>query len=306
MSGLAHEFNPQNRAVKFLRAADPAAWPRAASSMICIFEAVQFIGRAKHGSDWTGTELSAIVWPESPKAEYARQMLPFKKVKPPPSFIRDNVGRSSLTREETSWPPDAHVVAWYVELRQARWEANRAKLFRLIDTVEWIAQRCRDDDLKAYARFRSGGGLWPMDAWEWNQDNPLEKFVSDGGHKRYFTTLKSPASFDVFIFFERGSVEQLAAGLSHCPLAISETDLNRLSPFLRLAVNLALARGYTSEADDETQPIREAEVKAAWQDALPNIPWSETAAHSIARVMGFPNAKAIEQGRKAILAKKGG
>lgn len=200
---------------------------------------------------------------------------------------------------------DSHVHEWKLEQEQARWEQGRAEEKRLHQVVDWLAQRCRDEQLRSYARFRTGGSLWPMAAWEWNVDNPLATFVLQGGHKRLFRELKMPGSFDVYLFFQKPELATLLDGMGLGTAVASELDLSKLSPFLQMAVRLAIKNQYFSRASCETMPVREAEVEAAWHDFLPDVPASANAVKMIARVMGFPDPLSIQQGSKGRKGKMG-
>jgi hypothetical protein len=199
-------------------------------------------------------------------------------------------------------PLDDHVRAWHLEKRQIRWKLNLEASARLVASVEWLAQGCRDEELTAFARPRTVGDLWPMFAWEWNIENPLQNIVSDGGGKRYFPEFKQ--TWDVYVFFDRDAVTHAISVFEHAPVGVIEADLAQLSPYLRMAVKLALRHGYTSPEAAETAPVREAHIRAAWSDALPDIPESKTMVEAIAKITGFPNPNAIQQGQRGAEKKK--
>lgn len=315
MQKLAVENDPANRVIKFWSAANPDSWPRAASHNACIFEAIQCAGVAKHGPSWDGSEFDAVNWLESPQAEFEKAMAMAvaeaerqrRQPKPftPAASVRAGSGGMvrPLSLADFKLPHSDHVRAWHLEKREAHWRRNMGARMRLADTVEWLAQRCRDGELPSYARPREGGALWPITAWEWNIENVLVDFVSNGGMKRYFPELKM--TLDAYIFFNKADLERVTVALAHASIRVAEVDLSRLSPYLRLAVSLALAKGYDSPLTAETQPIREAEIRAAWANAMPRIPMSDTAIQAIAKVLGFPNPKAILQGKSAKSLGKG-
>ena len=208
------------------------------------------------------------------------------------------IAQDLLPREWTH-QHNCHVLEWRLEQRQFKWEQNMQAGRRLREAVNWLAQRCRDGQLVSYARFRTGGHLWPMAAWEWNVDDPLPKFVIEGGHKRYFSELKGTGPFEVYLFFTRAELVAAFNRLKLAPVIVPAADLSRLSPFLQLAVLLARKNEYYSKAQCETQAVREAEVRAVWSVALPDVPATENSVQLVARIMGFPDPVAIKRGQKA-------
>lgn len=200
---------------------------------------------------------------------------------------------------------DSHVHAWHLEVRQRKWEANQRAKTRLNDIINWLAQCCRDSAIQSFARFRSGGALWPIKPWEWNVDNPLDKFVVDGGPKRHFTELKHSGPYEAFLFFARADLDRLFEQVALSPLQVSKADLARLSPYLQMAVRLALQKGYFDKECSYTQAVREAEVRAAWPQFMEGVPISNNTIQQVARLMGFPDPEAIVRGKRGGRGKTG-
>ena len=283
-------------------AVDRSSWPKADSGKASIFEAIYIAGSAKFGTDWTGNELQALDWPVQPQEAHDRSLLPAMLnsgggapgSRPSRSIARPDNG----LLEQLARTPNAHVRDYWAErtkplicAEQAAWVENKQARNRLSTTVEWLAQRCRDGQLVAYARLVGGGTLFPMDPSEWNVENALQRFVCEGSFKRYFR--EGAQTWSVYAFFDRAAIEAATATLANVPAFLSDLDLQRVSPYLRMAVKLALAKGYTSPESPDTQAVREAEVRAAWQEAMPGVPQSEKAIEAIAKVIGFPNPTAI-------------
>lgn len=214
--------------------------------------------------------------------------------------IVDPVLLSEWTRQQ-----NAHVHEWKLEERQREWVANQEAAKRLRNTINWLAQCCRDSLLPSYARFRSGGNLWAIKAWEWNVDDPLNNFVSTGGPKRHFTELKHSGPYEAFLFFARADLDRLFERAALSPLQVSKADLTRLSPYLQMAVRLALQKGYYGKECSDTQAVREAEVRAAWPQFMGSVPISENMIQQVARLMGFPDPEAIERGKRGGRGKMG-
>ena len=83
-----------------------------------------------------------------------------------------------------------------------------------------------------------------MRAAEWNIDNPLSTFIVMGGNNRHCWELPSIGPYEIFVFFDKSELLQVLARQPNAPLIVGEADLSRLSPYLQLAVRVALARGY--------------------------------------------------------------
>lgn len=290
---------------------DRTHWPKADSSKCSIFEAIELTGKAMLGVDWTGNELGSLDWPMAPAVAEEIYQKNLQRQVSVPSSISSRPGIRIPGLEG----PSEHVAAYFrhrakaaraeaVRAEQGLWDANRELVGKLGKVVEWIATKCRDGELASYCRFVAGGRLGVIESHEWNVDHPISRFLSNGSYNRWFLNLQPPKQWSVYVFFDRDNLQHTLARLAHSPLMIPTTDLDRLSPYLRLALKLAVAKGYFSAAADETQPIREAEVKAAWNEAMPDVPCSDTATQAVAKVMGFPNPVAIQQGRRAHLADK--
>jgi hypothetical protein len=305
---VLEEDDPRNRIIKFANASDPVAWPKAPSEYLCIFEAINQVGAALFAADWTANELDAVEWRESPKQLNKRISENYGGGAPGGSSgPARKIGRPMITQgflpPELVKQQNAHVFAWHLERREMAWERNKAAATRLRETVNWLAQRCRDSEIGSYARLRSGGGLWPMTAWEWNIDDPFTTFVCNGGHKRFFPEFKSSGPYEAFLFFSRTGMAAVLDRFGRTPLQVFEADLSRLSPYIQLAVRLALRKGYFGKDSCDTQAVREAEVRAAWPDAMREIPMTENTVQLVARTMGFPDTVAIQRGSKGGRAK---
>lgn len=292
--------DPAKRIIRFPTVQFPNSWPKAPSQYAFIYAAINLVGAAIFGSDWSGEELLAVTWIESPRAERTRARV-FRPTPPVPHSLSN-----PRPREPVRYAPIEHVLDWKAEKLHEQWEANRSAAERLNKSVDWIAQKCRDGELRSFYRLRVGGGpVMPMSAHEWNVDIPLMTFVSNGGNNRFCRDLKSAGPFDTFVFFEKDELLNVLRREPNAPLVVSESDLSRLSPYLQGAVRLALRKGYTSRKACETNPVREAEIRGAWPDLFPGITISDNAVEAITRVIGFPDNRSIGTGLRA-KAKKGG
>lgn len=293
--------DPDKRIIRPEMVGYPLEWPKAPSEYVYVFEAINIVGSALFGEEWTGRELVAVSWPTNPWWVRLTARQPQKTPPPPESLV------SSHRRENSKPELDEHVKDWVAKSHEVKWEENRAAIRRLADALDWIAQRCRDAELASYWRLKSGGcPVRPMRAEEWNIDNPLKEFVSNGSFKRHCRELRGTGPFEVYVFFAKQDLLTALKRLPDAPLIVAEADLSRLSPYLQGAVRLALEKGYTSRVACESNPVREAEIRAAWPDLLPDVTITKNAVEAMVRVIGFPDNKAIETGLRAKSGKKGG
>lgn len=294
-------YDPAKRIIQFPAVQMADRWPKAASQFVCIFEAVNVAGAALCGEEWTRGELLAVSWPESPRGK--RMMARLVRPTPPIPHSLANPYQKRPAKPE----PIEHVNEWHTEKLNEQWEANGKALKRLNQSVDWIAQKCRDGELKAFWRFRLGGGpLREMNAYEWNVDAPLFTFVSEGGNTRYCRELKNQGPWETFVFFEKQQLLDVLKREPDAPLIVAEADLARLSPYLRLAVHVALQRRYFDRDSCETKDSREAEIEAAWNKFIPDIAPVRSTVEHLAKLMTFPNPEAIGQGQKGARSRKSG
>lgn len=279
------------------------SWPKADSARCHLFEAVNIVGEAMHGDLWTGQELCVVRWDISPDQEAASagwgQQGRIARGGTPDTVIPSAAGK--LVDPETL----RQAAALGRRLKQEAWEENLRATRRLTDAVEWLAAECRDGRLHSFVRFQTGGRLFDMQASEWNRDNPLQDFLSGGGFERMFPVGATHQKFPVYIFIDRASLASAVAVFGRASAPVPMADLARLSPYLRLAVTLALENDYTSPDVVDKRSVREAEVSEAWATALPGVPKSENMVRAIASVIGFPDPKAIATGQRR-KARRGG
>jgi hypothetical protein len=285
---------------------DRRSWPVADSGKVCIFEAIELVGAARYGNEWSGEELSATWWnlgdDRDQEVRFARLRSPAPMNSGGGSAL-DIKRASQLGMSVENWQRRGEDIDAALALEEAAWRANRTVFHRLEAAIDWLVAKCRDGALRGYYRLRTGGALSTMGPSDWNAENPLATFVSEGGNKRWIGGHR-PQLRTIYVFIERADLVAAIATFEHTPITASSVDLSKLSPYLQLAVKLALANNYTTPDSDETQDIRESEVRRVWEDAVPDVPASGAAVTAIAKVMGFPDPEAIRQGQSA-RAKKG-
>lgn len=286
------------------------AWPKAESGKSFIFEAIEIVGKAKFGSEWTDKELQALNWPVQPREAHEKsvRLAPVnsgggapgssrRSYTHPPSIARLARTPSVVVAQILS-KPDAHVLAFrrenLVRAEQVAWEENQKARDRLLDAFEWLAQLCRDGEIVAYARPEVGGALYPMSSFEWNVEGALQHFVSKGSFKRFFPEFKQ--AWSAYVFFNRDDLARITGTLSGASSLFTEVDLASVSPYLRFAVRLAAAKGYTKRGA-VTVDARRADIEETWNEAFPDVPLSGKLKEALTTLTGWPDPDAIKRGQ---------
>jgi len=189
----------------------------------------------------------------------------------------------------------------------ADFDDNLDCVTRLRFAIDWIAQLCRDGKLQSFYRLKAGGVLGDMAPHEWNVDDALTQFAAKGGFDRWFlTSAANQRQWFVYIFVDREGLMSAVSTFAHAPLVIATTDLARLSPYLRFAIQIALQKGWQSAEGASTKEHRKVAIEAAWAAAFPDLPCTGSQVDSLAMLTGFPDRKSIENGLRASAAKKNG
>jgi hypothetical protein len=277
-------------------------WPKSPSKFICVFEAIEWAGPVVCPDEWSGNELLSVKWPTSPKV-----LREYEIVHPPSSTVSTTVRGITGPARPLKREPLEHVKDWHVERREKLWLENRRAEIRLDKAIEWLAQLCRDGELRSYARAADGSDMLSLHPYEWNIDNPFDIFVRTGGPFRSFYELDyRQQARQGYLFFDKNQLREIIANQPEAPMIIGEADLSRLSPYLRLAVHVALKRKYFVGEKIDKAAARSAEIEAAWKDFLPAVPMTPATVASLTKLIGFPDPEAIERGQRGGGAAKRG
>jgi hypothetical protein len=302
MSYIWPETRADARHITFPHIDERESWPKAPSKYVCVFEAIEWAGPVACPGEWSGNELLSVEWPTSPKAQRA-----YERAHPPSGIavkaVRGISGPAKPVRREAI----EHVRDWHAERREKLWLENGRAQIRLDKATEWLAQLCRDGELRSYARVADGSDMLKLPSHDWNVDNPFDIFVKAGGPFRSFYELdyrQGPRKG--FLFFERSELREIISRQPDAPMIVGEADLSRLSPYLRLAVHVALKRRYFEGEKIDKVLTRGAEVKAVWSEFLPDVPMTPATVSGLAKLIGFPDAEAIERGQRGGAAAKRG
>lgn len=304
MSYIWPENQPDARHIKFPQIAERECWPKAPSKFVCVFEAIDWAGPVACPGEWSGKELLSVSWSVSPLARREHDRLA-----PPQGMKLQYDGQSGKVKPArgTQLKQEEHVRDWHAERRQRLWEENGRAQVRLDNAVEWLAQRCRDGELASYARLVEGSEMMKLAAHEWNVDHPFDVFVQNGGPCRsFFQYNYSHKARSSYLFFDRAELQGVLSRQPDSPLIVGKADLSRLSPYLRLAVHVALQRHYFDRESCDTKDVREAEIEGAWSGFIPEVAPVKSTVQQLAKLMTFPDPEAIGQGQKGAQSRKTG
>lgn len=233
-------------------------WPKVDSSRLFILDAVQEAGAAMFGDEWTGEEINALKWPVEPVVVY-KQNLDAKLIAARherhyniPMSIASSGG--SRPKQETAEEFEARksatinsileqqkIIPPFVATEQSDWERNKADFLRLSSVAQWLGQRCRDGDINTFYQFCGGQRLFELERSQWNCTDEFLGWLSNGGKKLWHQPGAMAGSWqDTYFFVCRSSFTNAKSKLNHAPVLIKQEDISKLSPDLRLAVQLAV------------------------------------------------------------------
>lgn len=163
---------------------------------------------------------------------------------------------------------------------------NEGRKRRLSEVAHWLTAKARDGHITTYAQDGGFGETEYMASSEWNQPDFMKTFVRHGYYNRTLAVddgresslPRGPNGFGVWsaIFFDRDDIElELEIdGITYKSANVAEID--DLSPYLRHAVNVALALNFRAananavvDGRRVTRPSLENEIKSMWDaDAM--------------------------------------
>jgi hypothetical protein len=252
----------------------PESWPADPSGYVFLARAVQQIGAAMHGEDWTGQEVVTVLIDPLPARDQAGTRDEVRAFDLLRRHNADFLARHEQTR--IAWEtrenksgddrlPDTRMTNedWNAARAAARSEndARRHAMTRLDAVQREIVKRCEAKQLEVAVRSIIGGAMKPLSSALWN---------TESWHPRFQCcqiNVESPFAPQPFggdyswIFVTAASLEQVL--LTQPFEAVSSRDLPHLSPYMR--VLLAVAKKLAISPDN--QPKKDAvkaELEAAW------------------------------------------
>jgi hypothetical protein len=275
-------------------------------------EALALVGKAMLGNEWNGTEFDALDWQQSPVEQHKRQLAlqrrnveARKYVHLPSSHAssdyltprtkaafdeRKEADLQSLSMSEQEMPLPVSVL-------QSKWEANEVALTRLTNAAKWLGDKCRNHSVKTASTPQVNFPLSEAQSLNWNCTNDVDYWVRDGSIDVHVVGYVKSHRHLAFVL--RADLEREMKTLEHSESIVSDTDLSRLPPYLKFAVDIALAQNWLIDGRKDTSAVREAIVIEKWSDAFPDIDLSNATKEAIAKVLGIPDATAINRSVKA-------
>lgn len=279
-------------------------------------DAVRMVGAAMFGEKWTVTDMMARQTPlYSPVAVYeqfwASQLASIQHWKRGPhapiSLVSYSLGQETKAETPEEFEERKAESAKYCEERQSNvpahvaslqsnWQSNADASRRLLSAMGWLGNKCRSGAIRGAFQYKG----WPklhdtMDKQMWNGTSDLDRWARDGGYPEFLNGHK----YQTLVFMLREDLDREIKTLAHSESIVSQTDLSRLPPYLKFAVDLALSQEWLVGGKQESVPVREAEVEEKWKDALPDIPMSKKTKVAIAHVLGIPDVDAIKRSVEA-------
>lgn len=274
-------------------------------------DAIEVAGKAMFGDQWNAEEQKAVFWPTSPETIWASEWQNYlarplyQRPSLPPSIAgKAYRGEKGETDDEFAARKIKHRedcneklsnVPEHISKLQVLWKANHDATNRLMDVLQWLGGKCRSGEIQGAYVFKAGHKVFLLEKDHWNGVSDLERWARDGGFPIYVNN----ASYPTHAFMVRADLEREMRTLAHSKCIVSESDLSRLPPYLKFAVNLAVAQGWFVDGTIDTTAVREAEIAAHWDNAFPDIKLSKDTKEAIAKVLGNPNAKAVNRSVQA-------
>ena len=168
---------------------------------------------------------------------------------------------------------------------------------RLEGAMEWIATRCRDDEVPVAMQLEGSLKVRQIAQPIWNIPCAAKRF-----RRCRFYPGAPLVDFDndrewAFIFVGAKDLSHQVAGLPHAKLIVSSTELGRYSPLLQYAVALAQRWDLTSAEHQEKRISMEANIEEAWAKDRPGEILSGVTLKAISQLIRFPDREAIQQGQ---------
>lgn len=256
-------------------------WPKVNSSKMFVLEAVNVVGHAEFGEQWTNHELDAMRSWEQPLLDYKRFLerqiadaegrefveTPLKLgdiksrylSKSYEDFYREKAEELSELHASLQKPPQSILD------EQAEWEINKASLDRLRHVASWIGTRARDKQLEGYYQVDGDRELRALDHVEWNCNSDFTGWLVTAGAKMKHRSSSGSATemVDARFFLSRESLQKaLDAGKIPALQTAPELDRLHLSPYMRLMLHIIAEEGIDPEHQSSVFQLETA-LKAA-------------------------------------------
>ena len=285
-------------------------FPMMGGDWLFSLEALALVGKAMFGNDWNRAEFSVLHWQQAPVEQHKRELAQQRRNVELRQYFPSSIASSDYTKHETKAEFEVRKEADLqrltkseleipplVSVQQKQWQDNESALNRLIKAAKWLGDKCRGEGIKTGYGAVENLPLLSGQSHSWNCISDLQHWVKDGSIEIF--VVRPGKMHRCKAYVSRSDLEREMRTLAHSASIVSETDLGRLPPYLKFAVDMALAQNWLIDGRQDSGPVREAEIAAKWNDAFPHIELSGAAKEAIAKVLGIPDAKAINRSVKA-------
>lgn len=310
-------------------------WPVAGSKQVFLWEALEIAGKAKFAQTWTSfdlwardcdtyyqdiTFLTAVAYKAEEFgldiSEWRQQFgdrpnaftrsTDIKLAQNIVSFFRDT--QAVFDPEQQAYIdgvlPKIRMLPFYFRAE----EMNEARKDRLLHVAHWLVTKARDGHIATFAQGGGFGELEYMSPSEWNVPDYMNTFVRHGFFNRTLaiddgrqsSLPRGPEGFGVWsaIFFDKDGIE-LELEIDDVSYQTSApSDIDKLSPYLRHAVNVALALNFREANSNAvvggrrvTRPSLETEIKSHWDAQVMGCPLSDKMAERLSYIIRHPESE---------------
>lgn len=280
-------------------------FPMMGGDWLFSLEALALVGKAMFGNDWNRAEFNVLHWQQAPVEQHKRGLEQQRRNVESRQYAPSSIASSDYTRHETKTEFEVRKEADLqrltkseleipplVSVQQMQWQNNEAALNRLTKAAKWLGDLCRKGVIKTGYGTAANLPILNGQSRFWNCINDIQHWVKDGSIEVIGSAAKM---YRYKAYVSRSDLEREIRTLAHSKSIVSETDLSRLPPYLKFAVDMALAQNWLVDGRQDTTLVREAEIDAKWADAFPNITLSKSTREAIAKVLGIPDAIAINR-----------
>jgi hypothetical protein len=263
--------------------ARPHTWPHDSHGYVFLARAIEEIGRAMFGQDWTGEEVTTEhvrrlphQWQATPgDASYARailmtvpehaKQLPAPKPVLPPSL--NNLSRQPP--RPVIVQPDSFTKEQWLAAQAAvrRQQEERAPALQRLSQVQLnIVKRCESAELISATRPTVGGGMTLIPSEWWNTENWHNRFHMCQLNPSDRFGIGSTGQNHCWIFLTRESLEKFLLSQPFASVA-TNTDVH-LSPYLKTMLAVAKKLNITPENQPKLEVVT-TELRACWTGSEP-------------------------------------
>ena len=287
-------------------------FPMMGGDWLFSLEALARVGKAMFGNDWNRDEFSVLHWQQAPVEQHKRELAQQRRDVEVRQYVHlpSSLASSDYTRRETKAEFEVRKeadlqrltkseleISPLVSVQQQQWQDNEAALNRLTKAAKWLGDKCRSADIKTGYGAVANLPLISGQSYSWHCTSDIHHWVNDGSLEIFMASTGKMHRCKAYV--SRSDLEREIKTLAHSASIVLETDLGRLPPYLKFAVDMALAQNWLIDGTQDSGLVREAEIAAKWPDAFPNIELSKVTKEAIAKVLGIPDAKAINRSVKA-------